>query len=454
MFGDHPIRCDASRRRVLRVVGGAMTGVAATGTASANEGERSNDGASSHAGGGGRVSFSEPVRLNPSGKYGYEPSVNVDQYGTIYATAHKASVTNEGTRLSSWFWYSADGGDTWHDMPSPAEVDNKLFAFEGHIAVDDAGYVYYCDTDLVDNTFSRWLTEPSGPVYDFSKVHGTTAIDDRPWLRAHGDGLVHYLGNNGVEVPAPNNGEGSRIWYYRSTDGGLTWSTGHGFANTEYLSLAASEDETRVYAAGPSEKSDGTYFEVFTSTDRGQTWTRDSKVQKYETAPSEPFHAWSATDRAANPYHFWIDDDSGDDIPGRLKLTKGEVGNWETFDVTPFEGTFSKPWIGAGREGLVAAVFYGAEQVTHTSDNPRQWYPYALVSTNADHPQSRWELHRLTDYRVGTEAVAPGHMFEVVVGPLDRIHVTFARELDSPGTVFNPTRTYRNNLFYTQGRVE
>jgi photosystem II stability/assembly factor-like uncharacterized protein len=429
-----------------------VAGIGATGHAS---GDQPNADGNAPDGGRNRVSFSEPVRLNPPGKYGYEPSVNVDQFGTIYATAHKASVVNEGTQLASFFWYSADGGETWHDMPSPADVDDKLFAFEGHIAVDDAGAVYYCDTDLGDNTFSRWLTEPSGPVYDRSKVQGTTAVDDRPWLRAHGDGIVHYLGNNGTDVPAPNNepGERSRIWYYRSTDGGLTWSPGHGFANTEYLSLAASDDERTVYAAGPSEKSDGTYFEVFTSPDRGQSWTRDTKVEQYETAPSEPFHAWSATDRAANPYHFWIDDDPTGDVPGRLKLTRGQAGNWRTLDVTPFDGTFAKPWIGAGRDGLVAAVFYGAEQVTHTSDQPRQWYPYALVSTNATDPNPRWQLSRLTDYRVGTQAVAPGHMFEVVVGPADRIHVTFARELDSAGTVSNPTRTYRNNLFYTQGRV-
>lgn len=452
MFGTNFLGEQQSRRRILQRTGSMIAGLGAVGSAT-GRGRKDGNGPPT---GGGKVTFSEPVRLNPSGKYGYEPSVNVDPYGTIYATAHKASVTNEGSRLSSWFWYSADGGETWHDMPAPAQADNQLFAFEGHIAVDDKGRVYYCDTDLVDNTFTRWLTEPSGPVYDFSKVHGTTAIDDRPWIRAHGDGIVHYLGNNGTDIPAPNNepGASSRIWYYRSTDGGVTWSVGHGFTNTEYLSLAASEDEQTVYAAGPSEKDDGTYFEVFTSPDRGATWTRDERVQQYETAPSEPFHAWSATDRAANPYHFWIDDDSSDEIPGRLKLTRGEAGDWETLDITPFEGTFAKPWIGAGREGFAAAVFYGAEQVTHTQENPRQWFPYALVSTNADARNPKWQLSRLTDYRVGTAAVAPGHMFEVVVGPNDRIHVTFARELESAGTVSNPTRTYRNNLFYTQGRVE
>jgi hypothetical protein len=70
-------------------------------------------------------------------------------------------------------------------------------------------------------------------------------------------------------------------------------------------------------------------------------------------------------------------------------------------------------------------------------------------------PGSRpqWSLSRLAEYPVVTDGSEPEDFFEVAVGPFDRIHVTFGREI-RPGTLSNPTRTYRNNIFYTQGTVD
>lgn len=251
----------------------------------------------------GGVTYEEPVRINEPQRYGYEPSVNVDQFGNLYATAHKSSLTNEGTQLSSFFWYSTDGGDTWLDMPSPAEVEDKAFAFEGDIAVDDAGMVYYIDTYLGDNHLHRWKTEPSGPVYDLTKpVMQSTAVDDRPWIRAHGDGVLYYLGNNGTSIP-DSEGDSGRIFFYRSTDGGLTFSAGESIPTSFYVSLAESKaDDQSVYLGYPRDMGDGTAFVASTSHDRGRTWTRET-VGTYEHTPSDPFPAWSVTDFAGNPYH-------------------------------------------------------------------------------------------------------------------------------------------------------
>lgn len=116
--------------------------------------------------------------------------------------------------------------------------------------------------------------------------------------------------------------------------------------------------------------------------------------------------------------------------------------------MTPFEGTFSKPWIGAGTEGTVALFFYGSREVDLGSST--EWYPYVLTTADATKP--KWELDRLTDTPAGTTPTAPGHMSEVVVDANDRIHTTFQRDLDST-TLSNPTRTYNCNLFYTQGTI-
>jgi hypothetical protein len=438
-----------SRRSMLKATGIASTasllplGAAARATETAAErGQRASQSS---------VTFSDPVRINPPQRYGYEPSVTVDQYGNLYATAHKASLTNEGTQLSSFFWYSIDGGETWYDMPSPAGVEDKAFAFEGDIAVDAAGMVYYVDTYLGDNHLHRWKTAPGGPIYDLTKpVMGSTAVDDRPWIRGHGDGVLYYLGNNGTSIPDLE-GDSGRIFFYRSTNGGLTFTVGESIPTGYYVSLAESKaDNQSVYLASPA-GNEPTTFDVFSSHDRGKTFTRET-VGTYETAPSNPFPAWSVTDFAGNPYHVWADDDPADSRPGILKFTRRDgSGDWETLDITPFEGTFTKQWIGAGREGFVAVVFYATRDVPVKSSS--DWFPYALVTTDAGATNPHWSLARLTEYPVATDGSEPEDFFEVAVGPFDRIHVTFAREI-RPGTLSNPTRTYRNNIFYTQGTVD
>lgn len=468
---------ERSRRRVLLATCGVVASVGLGGLAAAGGRHRRGHARRGHArrwGGSSNVRFSDPVRLNPPGKYGYEPSVDVDPHGTIYSTAHKASVTNEGTRLSSWFWYSTDGGDTWHDMPSNAQVDNKQYAFEGDIAVDDEGRVYYVDTYAAENHLNRWLTEPGGPVWDFSKpAQGTTGIDDRPWLQAHGDGIVYYLGNNGIDLPAPETPDRSgRIWFYRSTDGGLSWSLGRTWTDTDYLSLAASKADDSVYIAGPldddfedRDQDDGEEipFGVVTGRNHGTDFVVDREVAFYEKGPADPFSAWSVTDRAGHAYHVTVDDDPYDKTSGNVLFVRGETGSWDVLDVTPFGGTFTKPWIGAGREGLVAIVFYatktidtgrplGLVQDVLTDNPPSDWFPYALVTTNARSNRPKWTLRRLTTDPVATDGGEPEDFFEVAVGPMDRIHVTFGREIE-PGTVRNASRTYRNNLFYVQGRI-
>ena len=75
------------------------------------------------------------------------------------------------------------------------------------------------------------------------------------------------------------------------------------------------------------------------------------------------------------------------------------------------------------------------------------------MTTDAQASKPHWDLARLTEYPVATDGSEPEDFFEVAVGPENRIHVTFGREIE-PGTLSNPTRTYRNNLLYVQGTVE
>lgn len=137
-------------------------------------------------------------------------------------TAHK-DLDRKSTwdYLASWFFISKDGGKTWETPSEPfprREVWKTYAGDEGDIAKDGRDYVYFVDTYLLDNHIHVWANQGE---YQYSvRLQKTTGLDDRPWIAAQGSGIVHYLGNNGMEV------KGGRYWYYRSTNGARTFSRG------------------------------------------------------------------------------------------------------------------------------------------------------------------------------------------------------------------------------------
>src|SRR5437899_1666163 len=194
---------------------------------------------SSFAGSG--VRFGPATQVTPYPGKGYEPAVVVDSYGNIFATAHKENWQlvlgpdpNSPTysRSMSWAWTSVDGGLSFTDLPglTSLSIEQHQFGDEGDMALDDAHHLYFVDTNVADNTITRWLV--TGRGLDKMKLEITRPlvptfqpVDDRPWITAHGNGHVLYLGNEGDKVTYPlgsggGNGFGpGRYTVYQSYDG-------------------------------------------------------------------------------------------------------------------------------------------------------------------------------------------------------------------------------------------
>jgi hypothetical protein len=192
---------------------------------------------------------------------GYEPSLSIDSKGNMQITAHKdLAWGGEGAPVypiagaepglwfacsdgdstswdywASWFWTTTDNGSTWgHGADFDPTPGNQLQANylaggseclgdEGDIAVDANDVIYYLDTTLEDNWWHRFTD--GGETYQMNACQrmNTIAADDRPWVAAQGDGIIHYLGNSGASPPECTNDNG-RYWYYHSDNGGNTFS--------------------------------------------------------------------------------------------------------------------------------------------------------------------------------------------------------------------------------------
>ncbi len=189
------------------------------------------------------VAFSAPVKLTQFADCGgYEPTVIVDKYQNVVVTAHKQNQCDgvafdpqqtPPARAQSWAWGSSDGVN-FTDMPGIAagSVDTNAQSLdvgdEGDLARDDAGHLYLVDTKVADNSFTSWTATGNGQVTEtfHTPAMGTAQpVDDRPWITAHGNGVVMYAGNTGnSSVYSSPNGNGSgRFTVYMSYDGGNTF---------------------------------------------------------------------------------------------------------------------------------------------------------------------------------------------------------------------------------------
>ncbi|MBT5736634.1 MAG: hypothetical protein HOI28_07345, partial [Euryarchaeota archaeon] len=241
---------------------------------------------------------------------GYEPSLSIDSEGNLFVTAHKdlrwggegnpfapviggnldtwyACEDGEMTSWdywASWFWISNDGGETWghgeNFEPTPGNLVNsavgsvsgsgsECLGDEGDIAVDANDVVYYLDTTLEDNWWHKFTD--GGNTYISPSVcerMQTMAADDRPWVSAQGDGIIHYLGNSGASPPECTADVG-RYWYYHSESGGAPFSQCYAMPGG-WSTISSQNNGPYVFVAQEDADSDSGTVQVRVSPEYGR----------------------------------------------------------------------------------------------------------------------------------------------------------------------------------------
>lgn len=388
------------------------------------------------------LAFRQPLQLNPDG-HGFEPSIEAGPNGALFVTAARGGSSEPPGQRASWLWWSQDNGSTWQAPPSPQQVHEKQYGLEGDVAVDGGDRLYFVDTYAGDNTLSRWSPQGDGLSWDYSRpIQGTAGGDDRPWLAAHGDGTVYYLGNNGPAVPAPNNLGGepsaSRIWLSVSEDGGQSFTRVHGFEDSWWCGLDASgADDTTLavlcarmkgtYVFAYHDLVEGYESVVYQSDDRGRSWT-ETKLKDYVQDPADGFPSIDHGAQGA-PYAVWGEGTG----PTEVFFARSTGSSWGVFEITPFEGTFEHAWVAAGPNGTVAVTFYATNDTSPTSSTT--WHAYAMVTQDGTAVTPVWQLARLSSEPVAEGTTPPDDFFQSDIDPSGALNVVYARAMGFPEDV-------------------
>jgi len=411
---------------------------------------------------------------------GYEPSLSIDSQGNLFVTAHKdLRWGGEGTPLgpilggpldswyacedgemtswdywASWFWISNDNGETWghgdNFNPTPGNLVNSVIGTftgagseclgdEGDIAVDVNDMVYYLDTTLEDNWWHKF--SDGGNNYESPSTcqrMNTMAADDRPWVAAQGDGIIHYLGNSGASPPECTIDFG-RYWYYHSENGGNSFSQCYSMPGG-WSTISSQKAGPYVFVAQENADSDSGYVHIRVSDDYGRG-----------TGPGPSDGSWAAPldvgPREGNcpeGYPVVNNNEGGMVVVAWADCPNGNTGAWEmrvavsyengtnftTWNASGFErGINMYPFVSITEENIVSIAFYGLDFAQNNSEDNytagKEWFLYAGALKE---PQEgdEWDyrivdptpLHTVTAYEESSGDTHALHdFFETVMSP-------------------------------------
>jgi hypothetical protein len=408
---------------------------------------------------------------------GYEPSLAIDGHGNMFITAHKdlrwsspdgglanplsgePHIYPDGACLSdymtswdyfaSWFWISNDNGTTWGIADNFEETPGTILegqvtngasgsaclGDEGDIAVDALDRIYYLDTYLEDNWIH--IFSDGGNTFEsgFCDRQYSMAADDRPWIQAQNNGIVHYLGNSGVGIQDCSNGP-ARYWYYRSDDGGQQWSQCYSMPGG-WSTIAPERSGTHVFVAQENADTNTGHVLVRISNDTGLTWNDPINVGPREGNCPEGYPVVE-TNGVGTVAVVWADCPNGGtgEWAVRMAMSYDRGATWENWDITPtdWDGITMYPFVSISEDNVTVVSFYGIPfDNTAPGDYVagQEWYLYSgairephandtfdyqIAARNADGTPE--VLHRVTQYEADNGDTHALHdFFETVISP-------------------------------------
>ncbi len=337
-----------------------------------------------------------------------------------------------------------DHGDNFDPTPgsmlesaagSVTGAGSECLGDEGDISVDANDMIYYLDTTLEDNWWH--IFSDGGNTYELGVCQrmNSMAADDRPWLAAQGDGIIHYLGNSGVPPPECSVDSG-RYWYYHSENGGNTFSQCYSMPGG-WSTIASQRNGSYVYVAQENaDTATGTVI-VRISDDYGRgtgpgpsdgTWQEPITVGERKGNPPEGYPLVNTNEQGTVAV-VWADCPDGTLGAWEMNMAISyDYGvNWTTWEITPeWEGITMYPFVSISENNRIAVSFYGLDYETGNSTGYTEGTPWYLYSGYIDTPQENdtfnfeiadpTPLHTVTAYEETEGDVHALHdFFETVI---------------------------------------
>ena len=320
-----------------------------------------------------------------------EPSIKLDQFGTIYASAIN------GVGSGTDFWRSTNGGTSFQYLGEPDGAQSAtasgatmgglgggdddlavgtpfVLLNQNGVVVNSTGRVYSSSLWLGSVTVSNSINQGSNWIASQTPF----PADDRQWTAASGASGYYVSFNELVsEVAGVTN-----LVALQSTDGGAT------FANGAYIGKAVGGNQSTYQ--GPIEVGpDGTLYDVFTPPATNQlmlakcpapcnlpllpisTTSSPFQVTRIFDGPSnmttDNVFPQLAVDSSGNLYAAWSD---GRSI---YMMASSDGGSTWTLPVKVNSGadtaTALEPWMQAGDPGRVGFMWYGTNVTSNSPDN-------------------------------------------------------------------------------------
>ncbi len=393
--------------------------------------------------------FDLPSRVTPDLAGGFDPDVAVDGFGNIVVTAAKddamALVAPDTTavppvRAASWRWVSVDEGKSWKNLPGLAGgVDNLVPGLEPDVAVDGKGVFYVVDGSRVDLSLTEYdvkgrdrITRRDGAL----PVRPTARLDTKPFVAAHGDGVVIAISaadpiNDPVAIGDEQGtgfGPGRYVVYGYDLATTTVEPTGYPLKDSVTCRPAAEAKRGSKRFAVACLDGMGTVY-AYVSTDDAKTFQRYA-VSRYVATDPRPGHP-SVTFAPDGTMHILISegvvfDADGTPTATRLKLFSSKDGaRWRTRDVTDAPGIYRQASISAGPDGrLGVAAYYRPNtdakwNVVAGSFRPTERTVY-LTAFAHDEPVAE-----------ATAKEPPGSYLSLTWSAQRRMHVTWTRTHDA-----------------------
>jgi hypothetical protein len=302
-------------------------------------------------------------------------------------------------------YVSRDGGETFTDLATDTGVREAL-GIEGDFAIDAHGRIYFADIEFAA-TFQVTAWEQDGTFLHHTKWPAPPLVD-RDWIRAEGDGRLYYVYNTGTSTNV-----------YTSTDRGVTWSPVFVHASPFGLGMAVkgpAMGELWILGGGDDMLlADVTY-------DGGLTWAlEDTTIPSGGNFPVGAFDGAGSLFAAGSP-------------DATIQVARRDAdGTWHpAVQVSP-PGHHRMPWFATGSAAATAALcWYGTDDAEVGPAS--EWHVRAAWSLGNGEPATwRSVIADPEPVFVGVLGRELLDFFQCELGPDGAMHVAYSKLRASEG---------------------